>query len=48
VLWPKVGLGGGGHWSGPRGEREKGKLSWQRRIGQERFRIFKILFFSIG
>jgi hypothetical protein len=33
-----------GHWSGPRKKQEKGKLGWQRKIGPEGFRIFKIFF----
>jgi hypothetical protein len=32
-------------WSGPCRKSEKGKLGWKRRIGQEEFMIFKILFF---
>jgi hypothetical protein len=36
---------GAEHWSGLSRKREKGRSGWQRRIDEEGFRIFKILFF---
>jgi hypothetical protein len=36
---------GAERWSGLSRKREKGRPGWQRRIDEEGFRIFKILFF---